>query len=284
MMIMKNKLSIIASILSLVMLVSCSKKEHKIYYEEGTPPVLTASSTATMVLTNADKAKFAIKFNWTNPNYRFTTGISSQSVTYALQIDTAGKNFTSPNMQQMTIANETEVSLTVGELNGFLSRMELVAGRAYNVELRIRSALASNSVPLYSNVIKITITPYLDFAVEPPGTAPNYDDGNLWVTGSCFPSPDWANPLPAPYDASLKFTKIDKLHYELVADFDAGGGYKMIQQQGNWATQYHATTANAPLSGEFEKKDADPQFASPGPGRYKIEVNFQTGKYKLTPQ
>jgi len=38
------------------------------------------------------------------------------------------------------------------------------------------------------------------------------------------------------------------------------------------------------VGGDFEKKDSDPQFASPGVGNYKIEVNFQTGKYKVTPQ
>ena len=74
------------------------------------------------------------------------------------------------------------------------------------------------------------------------------------------------------------------MHYELIVDFDKTGGYKLIQQPGVWSTQYHAITAGAALSGDFEKKDADPQFASPGVGKYKIEVNFQTGKYKLTSQ
>jgi hypothetical protein len=185
----------------------------------------------------------------------------------------------------MAIANELSVTLKVKDVNTFLSKMELTPGTAYNMEIRIRASLTNGTVPLYSNVIKITITPYLDFAVEPPGTfANNYDDGSLWVVGDCFPGPNWSNPLPAPYDVSLKFTKVDKLHYELIADFDAAGGYKLIQTPGVWSTQYHALVAGAPLAGDFEKRDADPQFASPGAGRYKIEMNFQTGKYKLTPQ
>ncbi|WP_276503831.1 SusE domain-containing protein [Terrimonas pollutisoli] len=265
---------------------SCKKDEDKIFLESSTAPVLTASSTDAMVLTNADKDKTAITLNWTNPDYKFTTGISSQNVTYTLQFDTLGSNFTkNRNIQEMAIANDLGVTLSVKELNSFLSKMELLAGKAYNMEMRVKATLVNNSVPLYSNVIQIKITPYLDFAVEPPGTAANnYDDGNLWVTGDCFPSPDWANPLPSPYDGSLKFTKIDKLHYELEVNFDKTGGYKMIQEQGNWDTQYHAITAGAALSGDFKKENADPQFASPGAGKYKIEVNFQTGKYKLTPQ
>lgn len=283
---MKNISKIlIGSLAVATVLFSCKKDENRVIFEQGTPPVLTVSSTSAMVLDKVNKDNVALVFTWTNPNYMFNTGVSSQNITYTLQVDTAGVNFTSGNIQEMAIANDLGVTLKVGELNTFLSKMELVAGRAYDVEMRIRAALQNNSVPLFSNVIKIRITPYLDFAVEPPGTAANnYEDGHLWVTGDCFPSPDWSNPIPAPYDVSLKFTKIDKLHYELIADFDKTGGYKLIQTQGVWSTQYHAMVANTPLAGDFEKKDADPQFASPGVGKYKIEVNFQTGKYKLTAQ
>ena len=36
--------------------------------------------------------------------------------------------------------------------------------------MRIKSTISGGSVALYQNVIKIKLTPYLDFAVEPPGT------------------------------------------------------------------------------------------------------------------
>lgn len=287
---MKNISKILLGSLAVAtVLFACKKDENRVILEEGTPPVLTASTTSAMVLDKADKNNEAIVFAWTNPNYMFNTGVSSQNVTYTLQVDTAGSDFKlNPNMQEMAIANELGVTLTVGELNTFFSKMGVIPGRPYNTEIRVKATLQNNSAALYSNVIKITITPYLDFAVEPPGTPDYvggpYEDGELWVTGDCFPSPDWANPLPSPYDVTLKFDKIDIMHYELIADFDNTGGYKMIQKQGEWSTQYHALVAGQALSGDFEKKDADPQFASPGVGRYKIEVNFQTGKYKLTAQ
>jgi starch-binding outer membrane protein SusE/F len=282
---MKNMFKISSfSLLLAVVLFSCAKDEHRVVFESSTNPVLTASSTNDMVLNINNKDAVAEVFTWTNPTYRFNTGISSQDVTYTLQFDTAGKNFTSPGKQERSIGTDLSVTLTVKDLNSFLSKMELTAGKTYNAEFRIKSTLVAGTVPLYSNVIKMKITPYLDYAVEPPGTGPNYDDGNLWATGDCFPSPDWANPLPSPYDVSLKFTKIDKLHYVLIATFDHSGGYKLIQAQGVWSTQYHALVANTASGGDFEKKDSDPQFASPGVGTYKIEVNFQTGKYKLTQQ
>lgn len=268
----------------LLVIGSCKKDENKIYYEDGVPPVLTASSTSAMVLTNANKNNTAIIFSWTNPDYRFTTGTSSQNVTYVLQFDTTGSDFKNPNIQERSIANSTDVTLTVGELNSFLSKMELKAGVAYNMEIRIKASLTSGAVPLYSNVLTIQLTPYLDYAVEPPGTAAlDYSDGELWIVGDASAN-GWSNPLPPPYDATQKFTRIDVLHYELIMTFNAGGAYKLIQKQGEWSTQYHALDATAKLSGSFEKKDSDPGFPSPGAGLYKVEFNFQTGKYKLTPQ
>ena len=61
-----------------------------------------------------------------------------------------------------------------------------------------------------------------------------------------------------------------------------GGNYKLIQEQGNWDTQYHMLTGGTWNSGDFEKKNSDPGF--PGPpsaGTYKITVNFKTGKYTV---
>ena len=79
-------------------LAACKKDENKVYFEGGTPPVLTASSTADLVLLRANADKSAVIFYWTNPDYKFNTGVSSQDVTYTLQIDTMGSNFGNPNI------------------------------------------------------------------------------------------------------------------------------------------------------------------------------------------
>lgn len=267
------------------LLVSCKKDENKVYFEGGTPPLLTASSTAPMVLLRDDKDKFAITFSWTNPNYHFNTGVSSQSVTYILQVDTTGANFGSSKLQEQSISSDLSITMTVRDVNLFLTKMELAAGMNHNMEFRIKSTLGNGSVPLYSNVLKIVINNYLDFAVEPPGTlANNYNDGSLWIVGDAVAS-GWNNPLPAPYDVTQRFSRVtptDVLHYTANINFNATGGYKLIQTQGVWSTQYHALDGTAKLSGKFEKKDSDPQFPSPGAGLYKVEINFQTGEYKLT--
>ncbi len=289
---MKNLIKILfGTFFTAVIILSCKKDENQVFFQGGTNPVFSASSTAAMVLLKVNKDNPAITFNWTNPNYQFNTGNSSQNVTYILQVDTTGSNFTNPKLQERSISNDLNVSLTVKELNTFLTKVELQSGVAHNMEFRIKSTLTNGSVPLYSNVLKISINNYLDFVVEPPGT-PNpvpftfqYADGNLWIVGDAVAS-GWSNPLPNPFDVSQKFTRVggptDVLHYQATITFNAGGGYKLIQEQGDWTRQYHAIDGTAKLSGDFKKENADPTFPSPGAGTYKVEFNFQTGVYKLT--
>ncbi|HET9277410.1 MAG TPA: SusE domain-containing protein [Flavitalea sp.] len=276
---MKNNfLKLCISFSSLLLLWSCEKEENKIYYEGGTAPTLTASSTAALVLTDATKENTAVKFSWTNPNYKFTTGLSSQNVTYTLQVDTAGANFTNPAMQQVSIANDLSIAYTGKDLNGILTKLNLAENVPHNVEFRIISSLTNNSVPLISNVIKILITPYLDVVVQVP-TA-----GTLWATGDAFAS-GWSNPLPSPYDVNQKFTKVSTTVYELVVNMNSSGGYKLIQTQGNWTTQYHMVTGSSALSGTFEYGDANPAFLAPSvAGLYKLTFNFKTGTYTVVKQ
>ena len=63
--------------------------------------------------------------------------------------------------------------------------------------------------------------------------------------------PNWSNPVPPPYDVSLKFTKAFITLYELVVPMAGGGGYKLIQEQGNWDTQYHASSGKKLGQWEF---------------------------------
>ena len=273
---MKNIINVLFCVVALIfVLASCEKDEHKIILESSTVPVLTASSTSPMVLTGANGGNVAIRFNWTNPDYKFTTGNSSQDVTYTLQVDSTGSNFTNPSMQEVSIANDLSKEFTVKELNSVLTKLNMLENIAHNIEFRLKASLAGGTVPLFSNVIKIVITPYLDVAVPIPAS------GTLWITGDAAGS-GWANPLGNPYDVNQKFTKVSITLYELTLPMPGGGNYKLIQEQGNWDTQYHMLTGGTWNSGDFEKKNSDPGF--PGPpsaGTYKITVNFKTGKYTV---
>src|SRR6476620_6702656 len=116
---MKNIFKSFAALAVLsVLLFSCKKDDNQVVFEGGTNPVLSSTNTGnTIALSFANSANTAITFNWTNPDYMFTTGISSQDVTYTLEIDTAGANFSNPKRQQVTVANNLSFTLTQGQLN-----------------------------------------------------------------------------------------------------------------------------------------------------------------------
>lgn len=283
---MKSYLTKFSLLLAIVSFFACKKVENKIYYEGGTNPVLTASTTS-VSLQPGQEANTAIVFKWTNPDYKFTTGISSQDVTYTFEMDTVGGNFSSGAKYSTAYAKDLSKTFTVTELNGILGNTMLLQNdprRSYSLQVRVTSRLGTGvaAVPLTSNVVTFSASPFVPPPkVEAPGTAANnYTDGNLWMVGDASFN-GWDNPVKAPYDVSQKFTKVSKTLYTLTVALPGGGGYKLIQTQGVWGTQYHMTTGTW-QAGEFEKKDSDPQF--PGPpsaGTYKITVNFQLGTYNV---
>jgi hypothetical protein len=275
---MKNISKLFFCLVALVIiLASCKKDEHKIMLESSTEPVLTASSIAPMVLSGANAGKLALRFDWTNPDYRFTTGVSSQDVTYTLQIDTTNADFKNTFLQEISIAKDLSKEFTVKELNTVLTKLNLLENIPHNIEFRLRASLAGGTVPKISNVIKIVITPYLDVAVPVPPT------GQLYITGDAVPS-SWTESPPA----AQKFTKISNTEYTITMNFVSGKFYKFLSTLGQWQPQYGGKIAtggdlgyNMGLPGQSDP-DAIPTPSSAG--SYKVTVNFKTGKYTVEKQ
>lgn len=284
---MKALLKITAFCASLALMAGCDKDEKRIYFDEGTAPSLSTSTNAPVLKTDPifDKEE-VMTLTWTNPEYAFTTGPSSQDVNYRIELDTVGAGFGSAKKGTISVAKELSKTFTTGELNALLSglgsgQMALTPDREYLMEARVTSTIGTSALPLTSNTIQFRVTPF-----SPPPVVPVPDAGTLWGVGDAFSS-GWNNPLPAPYDVNQKFTRINKTLYELVVNMPGGGGYKLIQQQGVWGTQYKYISGgnNSWEGGDFEKKDADPAF--PGPptaGKYKITVNFLSGKFTVAKQ
>jgi hypothetical protein len=192
-----------------------------------------------------------------------------------LQVDTTGANFTSRNLQEISIANDLGVTYTVKAFNAILTKVNLLENIPHDVEFRIKAALVNNTVPRYSNVIKINITPYLDVAVPIPPT------GELYVTGTAVPSGYDNNP-----PASQKFAKISKTEYTITLDFTSGKEYKFLSTLTQWQPQYGGSTGSTANGGDMGynmglpgQKDP-PAIPTPSQGgKYKITANFKTGKY-----
>ncbi len=271
---MKNVIKLLlGSFFTAALFLSCTKDENKVYYTGGTNPVLTAASTAALVLLPANAAQTAISFTWTNPNYQFNTGISSQDVTYILQIDTTGSNFTSPTIQEAAFANNLGTSLTVKELNTYLTKLGMLENVTHNIEFRVKSTLLNNSVPLYSNVIKIVVTPYLDVVYPVPA--------KLYITGSATPA-SWMGGGD-PELVSQRFTKISTTKFELTITLSGGNSYLFVPVYGDWSNKYGfigGNNGNSTGGDDFKPNGGD--MLAPGTtGSRKITVDFKTGKWTV---
>lgn len=274
---MKNKfLKLLLSSFLFFFLASCEKEESRIYLEGGTPPVLTSSISGNIPLSFTNQNDEAIRISWTNPAYQFTTGLSSQNVTYQIEIDTTGSNFTNPNRKIISVGNDLSLTLTQDQLNDYLlNQLQLSTARTHNIEMRVTSMLANGAAPLHSNVMKFTARP---FAI-PPKVAPPAS-GKLFIVGSATPK-GWDNPVPAP---SQEFTKISETLYELTLPLTGGGSYLFLPVNGSWDVKYGAIGANNSnnANGDDFKIGGGDMIAPATSGNYKIEVDFQRGKFTLT--
>jgi hypothetical protein len=274
---MKRLSLLILPFAALLVLAGCKKDENRVIFEGGTAPVLTASRTTNIPLSFDNRATEAVTLRWTNPAYKFNTGISSQNVTYRIEIDTTGANFTNPNRRTISVSNELSRSFTQEELNDILlSGLELRPNMAHDIEFRVTSFMGTNAVPLSSNVLKFRTTPY----PIPPKVEPYSNE--VYIVGNATPG-GWNNPVPTP---AQKMTQISPTMFELTLPMTAGGSYLFLPVNGSWSQKYGfdgGNNTNPPLAGDFKREGGD--FLAPTEsGIYKIELNFQTGKYKLTKQ
>lgn len=274
---MKNIFKLCFTFFLTGLIASCEKNISTISYEDGTAPVLTASR-ATISVSFANKDNEAVKLTWTNPNYKFSTGPNSQDVAYLVELDTTGANFTNPARKAIGLSKEQTLSMTEGELNDYLlNTLNLKAGMPHNIEFRVTSTLANGSVPLYSNVLKYTVTPY---AIPPKVTPPA--SNKLYIVGSATAG-GWTNPVPVP---SQEFTQVSPTMYTITVALTSGNSYLLLPVNGDWGAKYGAIGANNSnntLEDDFKASGGD-LLAPTVSGTYKIEVDFQRGKFKLTKQ
>lgn len=276
--------SILVACLAAVFFTGCEKDENRVIFEGGTEPELSANRTGSIPIAYNTRGDEAVTFSWTNPEYQFNTGVSSQDVNYILEIDTAGADFSSPNIKRVAISKNLSVTFTQGDINDILlNQLGLEVNRNYSVEVRVISSLGNNNVGrLVSNTLGFTVRTYsIPPKVTPPGTAPDYADGNLFIVGSATPG-GWNNPVPVP---TQKFTRISATLYEIIVQLN-GGSYLFLPINGFWGAKYGclgANNTNNPAGDDFKPEGGD-MLAPAAAGLYKITVDFQRGKFTVVLQ
>lgn len=268
------KYILIYSLLAGVFLFSCEEDDNKVTFLGSNSPLLTSSSTSDLVLTKAQENFGSLQFQWTNPNYEFSNGVNTQDVSYTLEIDTMGSDFSNPKLVELAFTNNVSRTFKVKELNATLSGLELSDFEPHNFEFRIKATLSSGSVKQYSNVIKIKITTYLDVVYPVPD--------KLFITGAATPK-DWMGGGDAEVPTQ-KFTRVNSYLFVLESlQINASSPFLFVPVYGNWDNKYGFTGAevtNTPSGDSF--MPAGNNFISPATAKaYKITVNFKTGKYSF---
>jgi len=264
----------------LILLAACNKNNTPVYYNGGTAPVLTATAADSISLPVTDTTAGAVTFNWTNPNYTFSDGISSLNVTYLLQIDTA--NFTSQSMASIGISGDLSASFTVAQLNAVLTNsIGLATNMPHSIQVRIESYLAPETpgtapaAILYSNAINYTVTPYL-----PPPAVPELPTA-LWITGSAT-ADGWMTAGQLSSIAGQQLTEVSPTVWTITLPL-IGGQQFLLVPANNWNNKYATTNANSATTGGTFSYNSGNNFNGPAAsGTYTVTFNFQTGNYTIT--
>jgi hypothetical protein len=138
----------------LFMLSSCTKNDVKVKNVGSTSSTLTTTAT-TLILdkTRLTDTSAAIRFTFTAPTYTYKAVVNN-----SLQIDAAGDNWKSPASAALSTKAGSQ-GYNTADFNALLLKLNLPAGKASQVNVRVANALSSD-VASYSNVITLTVTPF----------------------------------------------------------------------------------------------------------------------------
>lgn len=276
---MKNIIKfLILAVSTAVIFAACKKADTLPFYDSGNAPVLSASVTSVSP-TPADSNSTVLSLTWTDPKY----ATDSSTVKYIVQIDSAGQNFNNPYTKEITAALGT--SFIAKDLNAVLVGFGFNFGVTYGVDIRVVSSYANNNDQKVSNTVTLQATPYV---VPPKVQIPA--NRTLFLVGAATAG-GWGNPVPSP---AQKFRMIDTVTYEGTFYLSAGGQYLMLPENGSWDQKYAVddnTVAGLSEGGEFgyysNTNNTIYNDNFPGPsasGMYKIRVDFQNGKFTVTPE
>jgi len=250
-------------------LTSCDKVGDLPQYQKGTTPILITSAS-TIAPQAVDSNNTVMTLSWTYPDY----ATDYKNIKYIVEIDAPGNNFSKPFTR--VVMGNINTSFTAKELNAIL----LGYGFAFNVpvdmDVRVISSYANNNERLVSNAIKVKMTPY---KIPPKIALPA--SGKLFIVGGAT-NGGWNNPVPVP---TQELSKIDETTFGGIFQLAANQSYLLLPVNGDWGAKYGAigsNNSNNPIGDDFKLGGGD-LIAPVATGVYKIIVNFQTGKFTVTP-
>ena len=157
---MKTTRHIIVSLLAAAALAACDK-DGDIITTGGVQPV-ELSGSGDVVIDKEHTSGLALTLNWTD-NSHLTTSDERVQTPVGTAVNTLQfsktDGFETP-IEILTESGTTSMQFTAETLNSLVGRVGLESDVASTLFIRMRSVLANNVAPMYSNVYPIKVTPY----------------------------------------------------------------------------------------------------------------------------
>ncbi|MEO9022290.1 MAG: SusE domain-containing protein [Ginsengibacter sp.] len=215
-----------------ILVISCKKDEKQLIYEKGINPVLTTDNTGTVSLAKVNSANDALTLFWTNPEYVLNTGISSQGVSYNIEMRKHGDN----SYVSFAVVNSgLQKTFNQGDINGFLTKdlpsggLNVPSDKPVVVDIRVTSFLGSQTALNATNLSSAPFTVTFD--------KPYNIDPDLWVVGDATTA-GWTNTPPA--SQKLAYDRASKT-FSITMALSGGSsieGFKFLTTSGAWQPQW----------------------------------------------
>lgn len=248
---MKTLKYFLAALLMLSVFTSCEDNAIKAVLKENVSAnELETPSTTAFVLTLENKDETFTTISWGATDFGFKA-----TVTYTLQADLAGNDFT--NAVEFASTTGLDAELTVGEINDILLGMGLNPEEATDVQLRIKSVVNGNVEAVYSNTITVTLTAYA--TSFPP----------IWGMGAGLKG--WG-PWP---DNAVEWQSTEYKKYETVAYFINGETFRWFAQLDWGPVSYNYPYFTNVSSVFVNGNDGDSNLRVSGAsGWYKVNIDL----------
>ncbi len=219
------------------------------------PSVLSGSvSSATLALDHA--ADNAINFSWTASFPGYTGG-----TTYALEYDSAGKNFAVPLELPLSPATVLSRSVIQGDLNQAAINAGIAGGTAGQLEFRIKATTAAGDI-VYSNVFLLSVNTYFPIRrfYMPGGYQSGTGNGN-----------DWDPPTAPELIRDQRSAVLNNMYYIYIY-IPAGQEFKFTQGR-SWDINYGGSGGDLVPGGA--------NLTVPTSGFYRITIDLANMKYDI---
>ena len=218
------------------------------------PVTLAINPTGPLTLTMDNGANTAVTFNWNSTAY------GNLPLNYAVQIGKADGSFTSPKV--ITVGTAMTGSISVSDLNRVALGTGIAANASGDLAIRVIAYQGANFAnPVYSNIVSLNVTTYLDVV-------------QMWVVGGYN---GWDNSDNALY---IKNTITTGANAEGYVNFASAGEFKLTTDH-SWDNP-HTFGDDGTSTGKLSNVNGGGNITLSPAGYYLIKANPATMTYSLT--